>query len=313
MSALACALGFLALFAPQAAQDGVSARLEAVPAQAEIGQPLTWTLTVDAPKNTKLTLPEKDPLPDGSWVLIAPRTLERAVGADPEHVRTTVRWNVISLEAGERVLPGIELELANGSQKQKLVATAGTLHVASALGPNEDAARAEKGFLPPREASPLTRSWGWIVVAGFALLVLAWSVARVRRRKHVVRVSDTPLDRLRILESSVVAEPESSRETVYALSRLLRDTVDRWSLGERAGLTDEDWARAVECDERVPLGVRSAAKRVLAATERVKYAGEMPTRFAVDELVRDARAVLETLEREPTPAPAAPQAVEVAA
>ena len=299
------------LCAPLRAQGNVSARLTAEPARAEIGEPVVWTLSIDATKATKITLPEKDPLPDGSWVLIEPRTIERSSGADPEHVVTRVRWSVISLEAGERALPKIEIELGSGADKHKLAAEAGTLHVASALADKEDSARAEHGFLPPRESTPLGRAWGWIVVGGLVLLIAAWIVARGRRKKHVVASAPVPLERLRALESAAAESPERARETVYGLSRLLRDSVDRWSQSERAGLTDEDWSRSIAADERVPLGVRSAAGRILAAAERVKYAGQVPTRFAIDELLRDARAVLETLEHETLPPPAVP--VEVAA
>ena len=75
----------------------------------------------------------------------------------------------------------------------------------------------------------------------------------------------------------------------------MREAVDE-ALGERrAALVDEAWAARAAADERLPGAVRERATRVLSAAERVKYAQEVPTRFALEEELADVRAALEAL------------------
>ncbi|MBI5363056.1 MAG: hypothetical protein HZA53_07735, partial [Planctomycetes bacterium] len=117
----------------------------------------------------------------------------------------------------------------------------------------------------------------------------------------VVPALPTPLARLDALAARLAAEPESSRAIVFELSRLVRGAVDAFLAVDRSGCTDEDWTHAVKDDERVPLGVRNTSARLLASAERIKYAQETPTRFAVDEFLKDARAAIEALADAPRP------------
>jgi hypothetical protein len=143
--------------------------------------------------------------------------------------------------------------------------------------------------------------WPWI--AGFACAVAAIAVWvwRKRRRKPAPVPRATPLDRLADLEREIGADPNAGRDITYAVSMLLRESVDAFALESRAGLIDSDWIERTEKDERLPLGVRSASARILRESEQVKYALQVPTRFAVEEMLRDARNALEALAAAPAP------------
>jgi hypothetical protein len=169
-----------------------------------------------------------------------------------------------------------------------------------------------KGFRPPPETTVVAH-WPWIAGSIAALGVLAWWLRRRLRAKPVAAAPATALDRLNELERAIAADPEAGRQITYALSTLLRRSVDEFGSDARDGLTDVDWIARVETDERVPLGVRSTAARILRASESVKYALSQPTRFAVDEMLRDARHALETLAAAPRPEPVSADAARAPA
>lgn len=293
---------------PPVSPSGSRATLVPEPASVEIGEPVEWMLDVVHPKKLRVGFPAKD-AEDRRFAPLSERTVARA--ADPNDdalVHTIARWTTMALEPGDLAPPPLALELTGGAATETLVVNGLPVHVAGALAEGEDAPRPLLGLreLSPERAAQLEPARrAPLVLAGLgALLVAALGVFLVRRRaKPTLPSEPTPLARLDAIAAAFAADPESGRARVYELSRLLRGSVDGFLGVERSGRTDDDWARAVEADERVPAGVRSACGRLLASAERVKYAQETPTRFAVDEFLRDARAVLEALASAPRPAP----------
>ncbi len=288
----------------------VVARLRAEPAQVEVGQPAAWVLEIEHPAGASVHLPEGDPLPDDSWVLLEPRRVVRGSG---ERSTTRATWRVMSLEPGKRKLPPIQIEVEEAGVTRKVEVEAGELDVRPALAEGEDAPRPIRSFRPPPEGAA-GRTKGPVLLA----LVLIAAVAgfllwRRARRKPAPASAPTALDRLAELERLAAEDPDRARVVVYALSRLLRGTVDAFFHEDRAALVDADWAALLELDERVPLGVRTAAARILSDAERVKYALQVPTRFALEEMLADARNALEALaSAPPTAAPRQSPAEEAA-
>lgn len=286
--------------------SGSRAVLVPEPASAEIGQPIEWLLDVVHPSALKVVFPAKD-AEDRRWAPLGERTVARSADpSDPKLVHTTARWTAMALEPGELAPPPLVLELAGGAATESLTVTGLPVHVAKALAEGEDAPRPLLGFraLPPgleparRAPVALFVVLGALVLGGVAFLV-------VRRKKPALVAAPTPLADLDALARAFAADPNSGRARVYELSRLVRGAVDAFLAVDRSGRTDDDWVRAIESDERVPLGVRSTCARLLAAAERVKYAQETPTRFAVDEFMTDARSALEALASAPRPVLAA--------
>jgi hypothetical protein len=275
----------------------VSAVLRAEPAEVQVGEPCRLVLEVDRPAGTNVRLPDVDPVPDDSWVVLEPRKLERS-----EPTRVVASWKVLSLEAGDRELAKFSVDEETPEGTRKIDVQAAAIHVLPALAEGEDAPRPMRDFrdAPPNAAARRGR----LVLLGIAALVaaaLAFALVRRARKKQVPVAEPTALDRLALLEKRVADDPESAREIVYDLSRLLRVSVDRYLAEDQASLVDADWAAAIEAEERVPLGVRRSTAKLLRDSERIKYALQSPTRFALQEMLATARNALEALASSPPP------------
>jgi len=185
----------------------------------------------------------------------------------------------------------IDEETPEGTRKVDVQSS--PLRVVPALSEGEDAPRPMRSF---RDAPPAASSRGRLVLLGLAALaaIATAVVLRRRARRKAAPVPEpTVIDRLEALRQRVADDPEAARAIVYDLSRLLRGSVDA-TLGEdRASLVDADWSARIETDERVPLGVRRATAKILRDSERIKYALHAPTRFALEEMLADARNALE--------------------
>jgi hypothetical protein len=291
------------------AAGSASARLEAEPREARIGEPVRWTLTLEHAADARVVLPKEWPTLDGSWVLLDTGLVLRSLEPDGR-ATTRASWSVMSLEPGERALPPIEVEIGD----EVVTAQAAALKVVSELAQGEDEPRPIRGFLPPQGRAGARALLPWI--GGLAVLLAAVAIWRWRaraRRKVVAPSAPTPLDELAQLRGRARSEPDAARKITYAAVALLRRAVDRY-LGEtRSASPDDEWLRRVEPDERVPLGVRSAATRILQGAERVKYAQAMPTPFALEEMLSSTESALAALAEAPPVAPPVHGTVEVAA
>lgn len=284
------------------------------PPEVEIGEPVEWLLDVEHAADARVKLPEMPP-DARAFVWFGERSVTRGPDpANPLRAHTIVRWQSLALESGALTPPALELEVVRGSQSEKITATARSLSVRGALGEGEDRARPLRDFRDTNSEGFLAgdarvHRLRWIAAGSVALLALAVSllvVRRARRRRVLASVPPTPLARCAEISRVFAADPEHTRRPVYEVTRLLRDAVDEFLGAQRAGLTDAEWSAATEHDERVPAGVRSTCARLLAGAEAVKYALASPTRFAVDQLLADARGALEALAAAPKPAPLAP-------
>jgi len=285
--------------AAQVGAPRVVARLACDPPSAAIGEPVEWTLTVEHPREITVKLPAKDPLPDDTWVLLDARRVTNDV--EPSGLaRTRAVWRVMSLASGARALPEIEIDFDDGGAPQKVTTAPLALDVRSDLA-DEDAPRAMKGFREPPPGSEGALHWPWIAALFVGLIAIALWIWRRSRRTPSAIVRATALDRLAALEREIAAGTDAGRRVTFDVSALLREAIDEFVSEPRAALTDADWIARVETDERIPAGVRSAVARMLCEFEQVKYALRVPTRFAVEEIVRDAKRALEALASAPRP------------
>jgi hypothetical protein len=295
----AALLSFLA----SGSEGGITATLRAEPAEVEVGQPMRWILEVEHPPGAAVRLPDVDPIPDDSWVLLEPRRVVRVPGGASETTRAT--WSVLSLEPGERALPAIAVQVEADGVARSIEPDAPAVAVRSALAAGEDAPRPIRGF----HAAPGTGPGRRLAIAiGALVLLLAAALLVLRRRarrKPAAARAPTSLERLAELARSSTAaiaeDPAAGRAAIYALTRLLRESVDRRLGEDKAALVDVDWAALRESDERLPSGSRGSIARILREAEPVKYAQHAPTRFALEALLGDARNALEALEAESQP------------
>jgi hypothetical protein len=275
----------------------VVAVLRAEPAQAQVGEPIRLVLEVERPAGATVRLPDVDPIPDDSWVVLDGKKLERS---DP--TRVVASWRVMSLEPGERKLATLSVDEETPEGTRKVEVQSDAIRVLPALADGEDAPRPLRDF---RDAPPNAGAGrGRLVLLGLAAIIaaaIALAIRRRTRRKEAPVVALTAVDRLAVLEKRVADDPESARGIVYDLSRLLRGSVDAFLAEDKASLVDAEWAATIEADERVPLGVRRATAKLLRDSERIKYALQAPTRFALQEMLASARNALEALQAAPPP------------
>ncbi len=83
---------------------------------------------------------------------------------------------------------------------------------------------------------------------------------------------------------------------MFELTHLVRERGDAARGLSRAHLPDEEWLRAFESDPHSPPAAREPARLLLEAAAEVKYALATPTRFAVEEQLGRARALLEAFD-----------------
>jgi hypothetical protein len=294
-----------AMLALVLAGAAANVRLEAQAQDARIGEPVRWTLTIEHPADARVVLPKEGLVLDGSWVLLDTGLVLRSIEPDGS-ATTRASWSVMSLEPGERTLPPIDVEI--GGEVVHVEGTA--LTVRSELAPDENEPRPIRGFLPPPERTG-ARAWLplFLALAAFLVTLAIWRWRARARRRVVAATVPTPLEELAALRARARSEPDAARKITYAAVALLRRAVDG-HLGEtRDASPDDEWLRRLEPDERVPLGVRSAAARIVRDAEHVKYALAMPTPFALEEMLSSTESALAALAA----APPLAQAVEVAA
>lgn len=275
----------LALFA----QDGASVRVrwEAQAEQASVGEAVSALLVVEHPAGARARLPAEWAETDYSWLELAPARLDASSSA------TETRWRVelASLEAGERELPqvAVEVELSGGAQA-KLEHEARSLRFRPALFDGEDAPREPRDFRPA-EPEESAASWMTYALAGVALVatgaVLGWLL---RRRRELVAPPPSAAARLAELGTRKLDDPAIVRELYYDLSEIVRGELDVRAGVRRAALTDEEWLASAR--GALDAAASTALEELLLACRGAKYAAARPTEWAVrEDLARAARVL----------------------
>lgn len=272
-----------------------AARWRVAPASVEVGQPFELVLELEHARGEAVTelVPGELAL-DDSWLVLERRAPRGEVAG--ERVRTTLVWSVASLEPGPRSLTEALAGFALGEAVTRIQAGDARLEVRGVLAEGEDAPRPMTGF--EGELGPAPREgwsrWQLALALGTLLAALAGGLLLARRRRRAAPVPQpTSAERLAALAAQAAAG--AAREGCYDLTRLLREHVDRLRRSERAALTDEEWLDELAAAPDVPRAALEDLRRVFARAARVKYAGEAPSPWALDELFGEARRALAAL------------------
>lgn len=266
------------------------------PAQAAIGQPLEVTLVFEHAPEAGLTGSGPALELDASWVVLKGPEMT-ALPALAE-TRTRVRWSVMSLEPGERVLPGLDLLLADGST---LSVEGAALAVGAELDAEEDAPRPLPGMQGVLERTGALRlvHLGWMFLA---LLVAGVLIVWWRKRRGVVGDPGVQGEWARFAALKQIAanvgqgtlhEAGGAQDVSAELAALLRSAAQHKLSVLRPGQADGEWLERMRgegenalADELTPL---------LETCERIRFGGLQPTRFALDELLQSSEVVLARL------------------
>jgi hypothetical protein len=183
---------------------------------------------------------------------------------------------------GARALDG-EVGSVAGAAAQAIVT------VRSLIGPGERSPRPMPEPLTTRAEAPLWNRAAWIGGSASFLFLVALVVAL--RGNRVARPgTGPPPDRATVLErllEGVASGAVDLRQTAFdTVVHVRAGFAERGASSDRS-LTDDEWRAAL--DQGLLLkGERVDLDRFLARAEAVRYAPARPTRWAVEELVRDA-------------------------
>lgn len=281
-----------ALLALPLALADASARWRVEPATVEVGEPFRLVLELEhAADESPAALAPAELVLSDSWLVLGREETRSEVRADGR--TSTLAWRVVSLEPGERSLAEDLSGFAFGAGVARIQVGGALVSVASALAEGEDAPRPLTGFEGELGPAPEAGGFPWAISAG-ALVVLAALLTffwlRRRRARGAPAPEATLEERLAALQARAGAG--EGREGCYALTRLLREHTDRFRKKDRAALTDEEWLAEVAASLEVPKGAVEELGGVFERAARVKYAGEEPSPWALEETFARARRAL---------------------
>lgn len=257
------------------------ANLSADPAQAQVGQPVTWTMVVDHDVDESVELESLAGLADDTWVLLSGPDVART--RDGERASTRIQWSYFSLEAGDRALPSVQVSLTSGLSVEAL---AGYLEVIGDLGIDEDAPRPVGGPLVPPEGSEVSGPSAWYLLP--IPLILFFVLLRRMGRKGVPDpASLPPVDLVELLATA----PDHG-DFAAALSLRIREAFDAEQGAARAALLDSDWIQDVRARGGIESAHTEEAEQLLAWADTVEFGRVQPSKFALTDALTRTQAIL---------------------
>jgi len=283
----------------------VRTRLLVEPAEVELGRPFELVLEVRHPVSVEVALgggEDVEEYLDGSWVLFGSRREPSRIDPDDPGSRVTRRvWELASLEPGARTLPGAFVAAIVPAATEVLETATASVTVVSLLGEEEDGPRPLAGFAEDfGRSSTADERRGWLpwvlVLAGLVVIgALAWALQRARSRPPAVAPPAHPLDRLAAIAADLKAGEADVADLHFALSSLLREATDGLLGRTSEGMSDDEWLLALAGEPRVGAEARERLAEALERCSEVKYAGQRPTGWALEETLERARRALEAV------------------
>lgn len=277
-----------------------------------IGQPVTLTVTVSGIVGAAdVAFPA---LPDsGAITALGPPSLAADRGM------RSARYELAAWDFGDQRLPSADVRVVTDAAELRIPLPEVSVHVVSVLPAEADIDTL--AWQPPSDV--LGPNWSTAEKAAALGLALALALATflyLRRRGDVQPVPvpearsarELALEALERLEESGMIEAGELKGMFSALSYILREFLAR---------TDGDWSLDLTTAELMPLvgmdGVPEVQVRSLGGlldrADRVKFAGQRPTRAQAGRALDAARHWLNNFERtlpEPEPEPQAMEAEE---
>jgi hypothetical protein len=241
----------------------------------QIGEPIHCTVDLSLVDGSVPVLDEQSYDPGSSWAVLSDPVVERCVEG-----KATLSWSLFALEPMAGALP--TPLISSSGEAIDLVAPSVT--VAAALVEGEDEPRPARGFYVSELESEASGLGPWPLIVG-GLAVLAFALWRSRRKStpaaELELCFSARLDRLR---AGVDGDASSVSALHSELTHLLRAAYG----DESSGWSDEEWVERADLSD----GERAELRGVFSACAEVKYGGARPTRFAVEETLERAQALL---------------------
>ena len=245
--------------------------------EVQIGEAVHCTVDLSDLKGAEPVIAEEAFDPGSSWVVVTPPVIERTAGG-----RAVLSWSLFALEPEAGALPVPLLTLSGES----IDLVAPVIDVAGALAEGEDAPRPARGFHSPDMDSEASGDGPWLLIAGGLAVLAFWSLRRRPAKQTELELSfSSQLEQLR-------SEMDGDALRVAALHRELTHLLRAAYGDDSSGWSDEEWIERAELSE----SQRADLRGVFSSCAEVKYGGARPTRFAVEETLQRAQALISQSE-----------------
>jgi hypothetical protein len=275
------------------------------PATVRIGEPFTLVVDIVHSGRQRVLLDvsqnDQDIELGDRWVLLDERrTVSLPLADEPGMQLTQARWRLLGLEPGEYELTALGADCVASGAVQRLDAVPAGLVLLGELIEGEDEARATVGFRDgvPEVSEPLRAlvlllgALVMVALCGGVLLLL-----RGRRRESI----ETPPSPLQKLSRVDPDDSEGARAAFFLLSNVVREAIDEQAGSVLEGLTDEEWIERRLEQNGVPPSQIERAAALLRSCESIKYGTQLPTRWAVEEALTEARELCSATPSEHRP------------
>ncbi len=251
--------------------------VEVSSAEVQIGEPVVCVVALGDVEGSCPTLSEEALEPNLAWVVHEAPAIRRDPGG-----ALTLSWTLLALEPEPGALP-MPVLLQDG---EPLTLSGPEVLVVGALEEGEDAPRPARGFYIPGSEEQLASTVTWLFALLAALGLTVWFLRR--RRAPLEPAGPSLAERLASLEGAVDGDDPLIVAWHGELTRILRAAYS----DEQAGWSDEEWIERAE----LSAAHREELRGLFAACAAVKYAGARPTRFAIEETLSRARALVSEVE-----------------
>jgi len=270
-------------------QDGVRVRMLLSPGYAQLGTPLTLSITAESDSNVRVELPALDDRVSGFSL-----DGQYEVDAIDSGGRATREWRaqLRPMLAEEYRIAPIAVTYDTGwLATPPIRVDAATLNAESAEMAD---AREPVWIYPPFRT---VATWILALLAGVALLVVLWRLLkRVKREVELRRMSprERALLELRELLDRELPEHDQTKEFYFELTMIVRRYIERAHAVRAPEQTTEEFLTAITADARFTPATLERLRAFLQAADLVKYAAYQPGSDAVAQATGTAQSYIET-------------------
>ncbi len=273
-----------------------------IPAEPQLGDPLSLTLSVEAEEGVTVEMPAfGEALGRFSIVDFTPREETRPDGVWVGSQRYTLQPPM----SGRQRIPPLRIEYldarpgyADGDEEyRELLSEELVIEVASVLPAGEVLAelRPVRPPLPELGRGFVVRAWPWLVAGAVGLAALGFAVALWQRRaaeRRRVTAWDQAMRRLEALAGRGLPSPDAADAWYVELSDIVRRYIED-QYGVRAPeLTTEEFLQEARRSADLSGARRELLSAFLERCDRVKFAAYSPERRESDEALTLARRFL---------------------
>ena len=244
----------------------------------------------------------------------------------PGGVRKTVRYVVVSWQAGRFTLPAVKLRYTYQNAKRIYTITGQTLEVVSVLPPRKSAeqlkALAIKGVKQPLSLPPRYLVLGCYLLASLLVSAFFWSLRTLKKHQETAPVEPElppePADvialrRLEIIKSSNYIGEKKFLVFYTELSECIREYMENRYRINALEMTTEEFLQHLTGDSRLPETEQQVLKEFLSSADLVKFAKYIPAETEANQALAAIEQLILATREEIVAEPASDDVVAIEA